>query len=363
MKHKVRVKKRVKKRKKKISGLVKYSGFILVFVASLWLFYEVTKPQVAKEWVDIRVKQNQNIRLPEDDGYHANRMEWWYYNGHLLSASGQHYSFHFVTFLVNDLMTHTVVHSSLGDHSQNQYYIDQSRTGGNPSVGVKNSFNFSFPRGLMQGRDGYDKLQVENDQYAFNLQLESTQPVIQHGEDGIISLGIAGASYYYSRPRMKITGTLKVAGVEESVTGVAWFDHQWGDFVSVKLAWDWFSLQLDNGVDLMVYQLRDKQGTPVLYSASVFEKGTTEILAQDEFSLTPGTRWVSDKTSDSYPVSWNLKIPGKKIDLNIKSIIDDSEFDARLTTLFTYWEGAVSVKGSHTGQGFMELNGYGPETD
>jgi predicted secreted hydrolase len=109
---------------------------------------------------------------------------------------------------------------------------------------------------------------------------------------------------------------------------------------------------------VMIYQLRDKQGNPVRYSATVAKNGTTKTLGKADFTLTPGKQWRSDKTGHSYPVVWNLKIPSEQIDLNISSIINDSEVDARLTTYLTYWEGAVNIKGSHTGQGFMELQGY-----
>lgn len=150
----------------------------------------------------------------------------------------------------------------------------------------------------MHGDNGHDSLKVANDQFAFNLQLESTKPIINHGEDGIISLDIAGDSYY-SRPWVKVNGTLEIAGIQEQVTGISWFDHQWGDFLPAKLSWDWFSIQLDNGVDLMIYQLRDKQGNPVRYSATVAKNGTTKTLGKADFTLTPGKQWRSDKTGHS----------------------------------------------------------------
>jgi len=357
MKTKVRVKTRYKKKKKNNIMIL----FVVMFTiaASSWAFYELTKPKVATQWFDTRANTQQNIVLPRDDGYHTNIMEWWYYNGRLISESGNEYSFHFTSFLVNNLMTHTVFHSSLSDHAKKRHFTDQSRTAGNPSVGVKDSFMFKHQNWFMQGQDGHDRLKVANDQFAFDLQLENTQPVVNHGNDGIISLDIAGDSYYYSRTRMNITGTLKVANIQERVTGIAWFDHQWGDFLPAKLSWDWFSIQLDNGADLMIYQLRDKQGNPVRYSTTISKNGVTEILDKTEFQLTAGKKWHSKKTGNSYPVFWNLKIPSKKIDLNISSIVNNCEVDARLTTYLIYWEGAVNVEGSHTGQGFMELQGYG----
>jgi len=357
MKHKVRVKRKYQKQKKITTRRGLY--FCLILLAALWLIYDMARLKVAKEWVDISGSVTPKINLPKDDGYHSNRMEWWYYNGHLVAESGREYSFHFTTFLVNDLMTHTVIHTSLGDHSQNKHYTSQSRIGGNPTVGVNDGFDFKYRNWVMRGGDGQDRIIVKNDEFAFDLKLESTQPVVNHGEGGIISLGSIGASYYYSRTRMNITGILNIGGKEEVVKGTSWFDHQWGDFSSVKLSWDWFSLQFNNGIDLMIYRLRNNEGVPVLYTASILENGKTEILDKGEFELVPGQQWVSDKTGNSYPVYWNIKIPRKKIDIQVESIIKNSEFDATLTTFMTYWEGAVKVEGSHTGQGFMELNGYG----
>ena len=346
MNKKVRVKKRYKKKRKNYKTLAFVGIFMLL--ATLWAFYQLTKPKVATEWFDSRVSNTQNIVLPRDDGYHDNTMEWWYYNGRLTTESGKEYSFHFTSFLVNNMMTHTVFHSSLGDHSGNQHYTDQSRTAGNPTVGIKNSFLFKHQNWYMHGDNGHDHLKVSNDNFAFDLRLENSEPVVSHGQDGIISLDIAGDSYYYSRTRMKITGTLDIAGTQERVIGIAWFDHQWGDFLPAKLSWDWFSIQLDNGMDLMLYQLRDKQGNPVRYSTTISKDGVTEILDITEFTLTPGQKWHSKQTGNNYPVVWNLKIPGKNIDLNIHSIIKNSEVDARLSTYLVPERKVSFLKKHHT---------------
>ena len=171
-------------------------------------------------------------------------------------------------------------------------------------------------------------------------------------------MSLLGSSYYYSRTRMAIAGSVTIGKVTETVKGIAWFDHQWGDFLTGKLAWDWFSLQLDDGADIMIYNLRDKDNKSMLAMVSYSQNGKTELLSNTDFTLTPGAKWISNKTGIAYPVEWNIKIPNKKIAITTHSIIDNSEFDAKLTTYNIYWEGAVKVKGSHTGQGFMELSGY-----
>ena len=108
----------------------------------------------------------------------------------------------------------------------------------------------------------------------------------------------------------------------------------------------------------MIYQLRDKSNNPVLYMASASQNGNTEVFPASEFAITSGEQWLSDKTGSAYPMAWHISIPKKNIDITTRSIIKNCEFDARLTTYNVYWEGAVQIQGSHSGQGFMELSGY-----
>ncbi len=166
----------------------------------------------------------------------------------------------------------------------------------------------------------------------------------------------AGDSYYYSRSRMTASGVIKIGGTTEKVTGISWFDHQWGDFSVGVLKWEWFSLQLDDGMDVMIYQLRDKKtNEPILYTGSISQNGNTETLSAADFKVVPGQKWTSSKSNIAYPTEWVIDIPLRNINLTVKSINEDSEFDAMLTTYNIYWEGAVKVQGSHTGLGFIEL--------
>ena len=180
-----------------------------------------------------------------------------------------------------------VSHVSLNDHQTGKHYTDQRKTGGNSSTETKNRFEFNQGGLLMAGGNGHDKLKATTQDFNFDLDLISTLPPIFHGEDGIISLAEAGSSYYYSRTRMAISGTVTIGDKTEKVTGISWFDHQWGDFSVGQLSWDWFSLQLENNIDAMIYQLRDKSGGPILYMASITQNGSTEMLLETEFKLTP----------------------------------------------------------------------------
>ena len=336
---------------------------IIAFVSSflgvsVWFFQEVANPKAANIWFESKITQNKTISLPKDDAPHGYKMEWWYYNGNLVTASGKKYSFHDTTFLVNNVMATMVNHVSLSDYQINKHYIDQRSSVGSLSTWPANHFDLISGDWRMSGGNGIDKLQISSSKFSFNLQLISKQEPIFHGEDGIIFLGSEGSSYYYSRTRMDISGTIKINGNTESVNGIAWFDHQWGDFLVSQLSWDWFSIQMDDNSDIMIYQFRNKSNETINYTGSFTKNGNTEILTNKDFSLSQSKQWVSNKTGISYPIEWILKIPGKNINVTIQSILNDSEFDSTLTTYNIYWEGAVQVTGTHTGKGFMELNGY-----
>lgn len=331
---------------------------LLIVGAGFRFYYEVAHSKPAEVWFRAESQNTSKVSLPADDAPHSDKVEWWYYNGHLTAKSGKQYSFHYTIFLVNGMMTHTIAHVSLTDHQTRKHYTAQRRSGGNPSIGTVNEFKFPLNDWLMKGGDGFDELQVKTDEFSFDLKLTNTIAPVMHGEAGIIPLDTAGSSYYYSRTRMAVSGMLHIGKHHEPVEGISWFDHQWGNFSVGQLAWDWFSLQMDDGADIMLYQLRDKGEQPVLYTGSISREGVTKVLAADEFVLTPGKKWVSKKTGKAYPLEWKISIPQQNIKVTTRGVVNDSEFDASLTTYKIYWEGAVKVGGSHAGKGFMELSGY-----
>jgi predicted secreted hydrolase len=351
--HRKYKKRKVPKRYFIIAGLL-----IITCGLGAWFFYEVFYSKPAEIWFETKAANDSLVSLPKDDAPHQDKIEWWYYNGHLSSESGKQYSFHYTMFLVTGLMSHTVGHVSFNDYQTGRHYTDQRRFGGNPSIGSVNRFDFELGDWIMKGQNGADQLKVASSDFGFDLNLTSTLPPVFHGKNGIIPMSLSGESYYYSRTRMAISGTVTVGKKTENAKGIAWFDHQWGDFLTGKLAWDWFSLQLDDGADIMIYHLRDKANKSMLAMISYSQNGTTELLSNKDFTLTPGEKWTSNKTGIAYPIEWNIKIPSKNIAITTRSIINNSEFDAKLTTYNIYWEGAVKVTGSHTGKGFMELSGY-----
>jgi len=331
---------------------------LLMIIGSFgtWVLYEVLFAKSSDDWFESITRNSSLIILPKDDAPHHAEMEWWYYNGYLSTESGKQYSFHYTVFLLNNVAHHMVSHASINDYQTGKHYTAQRRTAGNPSTSKENAFEFAQGDWSMAGSNGTDQLKFNIENINLNLDLISTQPPTIHGENGVISLKDAGNSYYYSRSRMKISGVLKIGNTVEKVTGISWFDHQWGDFSVGRLTWDWFSLQLNDSIDLMIYQLRDKKtNEKILYTGTFNQNGNVEILSAEDFNVTPTKGWTSKKTNIVYPTEWEIEIPSKNIKVLIKSRNESNEFDAKLTTYNIYWESAVSVQGTHTGFGFVEL--------
>ncbi len=201
--------------------------------------------------------------------------------------------------------------------------------------------------------------------FGLQLQLAPLGPPVLHDGDGWVDFGAAGGSYYYSRTRMTASGTLVVDGTPVAVTGTAWFDHQWGDFIAVGGGgWDWFAVNLDDGTDLMVSLVRGADGADSLvYGSLVRPDGTSLHLARDEISVDVLGHWTSPQTGATYPSGWRVRIAGSGLDLVVTPTLPDQELDTRATTGVVYWEGSERVTGTSggrpvTGKGYVELTGY-----
>ena len=319
--------------------------------------------EAAEDWYELKKEDKVLVRLPADDAAHDNYTEWWYYNGHLQAQDGHKYSFHYAVFLLNAFASHTVIHASFLDEENGQRYSYQARTGGNPSGDVKRGFDFNIGEWLMKGFDGVDRIQGRTKDFSFNLNLTSqTAPVFQGGT-GLLDFGAAGTSYYYSRPRMAIKGYAGLSGHEQAVSGSAWFDHQWGDFSATQLGWEWFALQLDDGADIMLYQLYSSDGQLLLVSGTYSKNNVTLLLGPDDIISRPLNYWQSPLSAVKYPLSWVIEMPRQQVRITLAAGRNNSEFDARKTTYNLYWEGAVEITGSHKGRGFLEISPLNTNTN
>jgi predicted secreted hydrolase len=303
------------------------------------------------------------VRLPEDDAPHQNSTEWWYYNGHLRTAAGQRFAYHVAVFLRRELNVHTIFHISLVDLKTNKHYRAQARTAGIPSVEGQAGFDFKYADWHVAGLGPKHTLNITTQDFSLALELNDAHAPVMHQvpgveEPGLLDFGAAGKSYYYSRMRIPSQGTLTVGGVAKPVTGQSWFDHQWGDFESSALKWNWFAIQLDDGADIMIYQVFDSKGQSITQAGTLSRNGHTTLLGTGDYSLQPRGNWTSPDSKVTYPLEWGLSIPSQKLELTTKPFVRNCEFNGLETILKIYWEGPVAITGSKQGVGYMELSGY-----
>lgn len=301
------------------------------------------------------------IRFPDDEAPHDVLTEWWYYTGHLFTADGARYGFEFVVFQGrrSGFPTAYASHFAVTDTAKKTFAYDQ-RFSLEPQPVRERGFALALDGWTMEGVDGTDRLRADMPGYAIDLTLTATKPPVLHGGTGYLTFGPLGGSYYYSRTRMDVSGTLVIAGERRPVTGEAWMDHQWGNFLPVGPGgWDWFSVQLEDGRDLMAYIIRDDDGGRVsTFATLVAPDGTASELRPEEFDLVATGTWTSPRSGATYPMGWTIDVPGHGLSLVLTPTLEDQELDTRATTGVVYWEGEVVVSGSAVGYGYVELTGY-----
>jgi predicted secreted hydrolase len=205
------------------------------------------------------------------------------------------------------------------------------------------------------------RLRAKNDSAEIDLILTPKKPTVLHGDNGLSkkSAEPGNASYYYSESRIHTRGTVTVRGETFEVAGSSWLDREWSTSAlsQEQTGWDWFSLQLSGNREVMLYQIRLKNGGIDPYSSgSLIESdGAVHHLDVDDFSIKVLDTWKSSKSGAIYPSKWRIKIPRDNIDLTVTPHQPNQE----LLLTFTYWEGAVRVEGEDiSGNGYVELTGY-----
>ncbi|HLY30225.1 MAG TPA: carotenoid 1,2-hydratase, partial [Ktedonobacterales bacterium] len=264
-----------------------------------------------------------SVRFPQDEAPHHNLTEWWYYTGHLsgVDARGETHTYGFeLTFfqtLRGALSPYYAAHFAVSDITAGQFHYDE-RAGFEPlstipAPGSTGGFNLALGGWAMRGLNGHDQLSASMTDYAIALSLtdQLKQPILHNG-DGIISYGAAGYSYYYSRPLMSVSGKLTDHDATINVTGQAWMDHQWGDFVSLAGAgWDWYSIQLGNHTEYMLYVIRDSQKRPLsVFGTAVAADGSAHEIAPTAIHSQATGSWKSPVTGGVYPSGWRVTLTG-----------------------------------------------------
>ena len=212
-------------------------------------------------------------------------------------------------------------------------------------------------------------LSAFSETFELDLTLAPLKPVVRHGLEGYSRKGDTEdrASCYYSYTRLKTEGQIKINDSIFTVTGLSWMDHE---FSTASLqpgieGWDWFSLQLDNNEELMIYILRQIDGEIHPASSGTLVKANGEVhhLSAADFEVNVLRYWRSPKTDALYPSQWHLKIPSYMTGITIAPNLADQEMLTPETTNVTYWEGSVALTGKTTGvrvkgRGYVELTGY-----
>jgi predicted secreted hydrolase len=313
------------------------------------------------------------LKLPQDEAPHTYLSEWWYYTGHLSGKDStgkvRDYGFEFTIFqiLLGSTSPVYIGHYAVTDLTRNEFHYDQRTTANlstpTPNNNTSTGFDLAIDDWTMKGFNGQDRLIATMADYSINFTLAGNKPATLHNGTGIISYGAAGFSYYYSRTNMSLSGMLQDHNESIPVVGLAWMDHQWGNFITIgNIGWDWFSIQLDNGNDYMIYVIRDSSGkiTSTLGTLINAEGKATEMDAS-KIAITSTGAWTSPQTNITYPSGWNVVLPQGS--LTVKPQIENQELVTLKTTNNTYWEGTCTVSGTIdnkavTGKGYTELTGY-----
>jgi predicted secreted hydrolase len=336
---------------------------------ALWLLFALADYRVAVP--------GYHYQFPRDHFAHSDfQTEWWYYTGNLRAHDGHRYGFELVFFRqgkndtprdnpsawrIDDLY---LAHAALTDIDGKRFrYFERLNRAGPGIAGA------SFDEGRIWNGNwesqwdkasGNQTLTAVAEGLRLTLRLAPGTPPVIHGENGVSQKaeGAGRASYYVSFPRLDVTGSLNGA----DVSGTAWMDHEWfsQQLDPNQRGWDWFSAQLDDGAELMLFDLRRKDGSIDAYSSGTYiaRDGRATHLKRADFQLEPLETWTSPKSGARYPVRWRVTVPSLKIQLECAAAIPDQELVSADDSGPTYWEGAVSYSGSGKGVGYLEMTGY-----
>jgi predicted secreted hydrolase len=326
--------------------------------------------------------------FPRDHASHPDfKIEWWYYTGNVATAEGRRFGYQ-VTFFrigvdyapanpsawaVRDLyMTHLAVSDPRG---QRYRYAEKLTRGGPGLAGAKSdryyTWNEEWEAGIREAGAGSREhfIKALSANAGVDLVLDEGKPPAINGINGINQKGAreGNASHYYSLTRMPTRGTIVVDGERFAVSGETWMDHEFStSFLEPEQrGWDWFSIQLSNQRELMLYRMRRADGSrdPRSSGTLVDANGRTTHLTGQDFTLTPGRSTFASKNGAVYPTEWNVSVPSQNIELTVTTPLNDQELSLVRSTGVAYWEGMIDVRGTDrnqpvTGHGYLEMTGY-----
>ena len=322
-----------------------------------------------------QVTEPRPFEFPADHAAHPGyRNEWWYFTGNLDGPEGRPLGFQFTLFRFEldqgpraDSAWATdavwMAHLALSDIEGRVFHqAERFARGALELAGATDERWWLRDWEVLRDGERFE-LAADAGEFGLDLRLEQVRPVVLQGDRGYSRKGpqAGNASHYYSLTRLEAAGTVRVGDESIPVEGLAWLDREWG---SSQLAedldgWDWFSLQLDDGRDVMVYRLRSVDDEASRFSAGkiVYPNGESRTLGPEAFKATPQDAW-QDAEGNRWPVAWTVEIPSEDLALDVEARFDQQHW----TGAVSYWEGAVGVRDAETGKmvgrGYLELSGY-----
>jgi len=342
-----------------------------------------------------RAETVRDFAFPRDHGPHPGfKTEWWYLTGNLDAPNGRHVGYQFTLFRValtppadsdRAVPVAAASASDTSDWATNQFYMGHFAVSDVANAQIYPAERFSRAAAGLAGAQAEPfrvwledwqlagtgdgafpaRLQAASDDVEIDLTVRPAKPPVFQGERGLSQKGpgAGNASYYYSYTRLATDGTVVIQGDTLQVAGRSWMDREWSTSAlgEDQVGWDWFALQLDDGRDIMYYQIRQQDGSPSPYTEGVLvaENGAATRLGRGDVELDVTDRWTSPR-GGTYPAGWRLRIPGEDLNLTITPYFDAQEMDVSVR----YWEGAVRIDGtagdqSVAGSGYVEMTGYG----
>jgi len=321
--------------------------------------------------------------FPRDNFNHPDfQTEWWYYTGNLQSRDGRAFGFELTFFRegvardadvtspwqIEDVY---LAHLALTDLSGRQYLSTERLNRAGPGLAGAELDQHRIWNGNWNVERGGDTqtLRAVADRFTLALTLQSLKPPVINGVDGVSqkSEERGYASYYISLTRLETNGEISLDGKTYNVEGVSWMDHEFFSELldQAQAGWDWFSLEFDDGTELMLYELRRRDGMVDPYSAGTYvdTSGRARHLRATDFQLEPGRKWTSPATHATYPIAWRVSVPSLALTLDVTTPLETQEFVSGTRFAPSYWEGAIRAKGIKLGSpiaggGYLEMTGY-----
>ena len=311
--------------------------------------------------------------FPADHGPHPDfRIEWWYVTANLVEANGAAYGVQWTLFrqalaagareegwaTQQLFMAHAAV-----TRADTHRFTETYARGGVGQAGVTpKPFEAFIDTWAMHGPDGFDagtisplELAAQARDFSYRLRLDADHPLILQGDKGFSRKSERDqASYYYSQPFFKAKGRLTIDDRAVDVTGLAWMDREWSSqpLAPDQSGWDWFALHFAGGEKLMLYRMRETSGKNFVSGNWILPDGSARLLSPVDVELSPGP--PSDVAGRKLPLQWQIKIASLALSIDCAAL----NSNAWNGTAFSYWEGPISFRGSHTGVGYLELTGY-----